>query len=191
MQKMEYDADRFEARLAGSRCFATTCWQMQLLNLCFAGAVEDLNRFKREGRLPDNLPALVVANVPLVPKELLRKVEETRDERVVQALMTSVRQLHDYLVEIKSVCSGVHYPFSHAKGNVSLGFYLIRKDSSRDDYGQVIEDSMELIKSTGIVMQRCASRLASIAEKVEGAFGLQPLDLPSELTEIEEEEETE
>lgn len=82
MREMEYDADRHETRLVGSRTFALTCRRIADLSLAHQMALGDLNRFFQEGRLADDFPALVVSGVPHIPRELrkhLRKFE--RDQQ--------------------------------------------------------------------------------------------------------------
>ncbi len=76
MQEMEFDADRYEARVAGSHKFAKTVRRIQKLAFGQAGSIEDLGRFHAEGRLPDNLCQLAVANVDLLPPEIIRNIEE-------------------------------------------------------------------------------------------------------------------
>lgn len=62
LRQMEFDADRHEARLAGSDVFATTCSRLIELNIAHAGAMEDLNQFYRDGQLVDDMPGLVMHN---------------------------------------------------------------------------------------------------------------------------------
>ena len=75
LREMEFDADRYEARLAGSQNFARTCRQLKLLELCQSSALEDLDQFRRESRLPDNLPALIVSKIPQIPSDEFRELE--------------------------------------------------------------------------------------------------------------------
>lgn len=70
-RQMEYDADRYEARMVGSAVFTRTCWRLRELNLAESGAYDDILSSWRQSRLPDNLPKLVLANVPQIPKEVL------------------------------------------------------------------------------------------------------------------------
>lgn len=75
-RQMEFDADRYEARLAGSDTFATTCRQLTLLNFGWRGAQADLGSYFREGRLADNLPKLLMANMKVMPKEVHKAVDD-------------------------------------------------------------------------------------------------------------------
>ena len=76
LREMEYDADRYEARLAGSHTFEATVRQLIYLNLANQGAHADLENFYREGRLADNLPRLIIANVAQLPEEARKFADE-------------------------------------------------------------------------------------------------------------------
>lgn len=75
LRQMEFDADRYEARLAGSRTFADTVRRLQVLNVAAQGAQADLRSFYAEGRLGDDLPKLILANVDQLPEELQAKID--------------------------------------------------------------------------------------------------------------------
>ncbi len=76
LRQMEFDADRHEARLAGSRTFATTARQLSVLGIAYKGAMGDLGSFYREGRLGDNLPKLILLNVDQLPEKVHAKIDE-------------------------------------------------------------------------------------------------------------------
>ena len=76
LRQMEFDADRHEARLAGSRIFATTARQLSVLGIAHRGALADLGGFYREGRLGDNLPKLILLNVDQLPEKVHSKIDE-------------------------------------------------------------------------------------------------------------------
>ncbi len=74
LRQMEFDADRYEARLAGSACFAGTATRLIQLNLANHGAFSDLDAAWSEGRLAESLPGLIEANVEQIPAEIWEKV---------------------------------------------------------------------------------------------------------------------
>ena len=76
LRQMEFDADRYEARVAGSETFETTCRRLMLLNVGWQGAQGDLSDFYQEGRLVDNLPRLILVNIEKFPPELRQKLDE-------------------------------------------------------------------------------------------------------------------
>ena len=76
MQEMEFDADRYEARVSGSHNFAQTVRRLHKLGHGWTGSVEDLGRFHAEDRLPDNLCQLAVANVARLPPKTTSDIDE-------------------------------------------------------------------------------------------------------------------
>lgn len=71
LRQMEFDADRYEARMVGGKVFASTCWRLRELSLATNGAFADLQSSWQERRLPDNFPRLILANVAQVPAEVM------------------------------------------------------------------------------------------------------------------------
>jgi Zn-dependent protease with chaperone function len=80
LRQMEFDADTYEARLAGSQTFGETARQLRLLGVAWQGAQADLGSFHREGRLADNLPKLIMANVQQIPDKIHKLIDESIDE---------------------------------------------------------------------------------------------------------------
>lgn len=71
LRDMEFDADRHEARLAGSETFASTARRMRELAFAMQHARGSAASFYREGRLVDNLPKLMQVNLAQIPGETL------------------------------------------------------------------------------------------------------------------------
>ncbi len=78
-RQMEFDADRYEARMVGGRVFAETSWRLRVMSLAQNGAMSDLATSWQARRLPDNFPKLVLANVPQIPKELMAAYRQSID----------------------------------------------------------------------------------------------------------------
>ena len=76
LRQMEFDADRHEARLAGSDVFASTSRQIALLSVASQAARSDLDDFYREGRLCDDLPKLILHNSSRFSPEVLHKIDQ-------------------------------------------------------------------------------------------------------------------
>ncbi len=70
-RQMEFDADRYEARMVGASCFAETMWRFRLMSLAENGACADLNSSWQQRRMPDNFPKLVMANIPQIPEQVV------------------------------------------------------------------------------------------------------------------------
>ena len=74
LRQMEYDADRYETHLVGSEVFESTTQRMVELSLAHEWAFQDLGNGWEEGRLVDNLPALILANERQIPQDVRQKV---------------------------------------------------------------------------------------------------------------------
>jgi Zn-dependent protease with chaperone function len=78
-RQMEFDADRYKARMIGAEAFAQTMWQFQVLSLAENGAFADLQSSWQQRRLPDSFPKLVVANVPQIPAGVMAACRQAMD----------------------------------------------------------------------------------------------------------------
>lgn len=76
LRQMEYDADRYEARLVGADVFTDTVEELQLLNIAQHQAMGNLEELWSDGRLPDSLPHLVVRNRRAFESDLIGAVKE-------------------------------------------------------------------------------------------------------------------
>ncbi|MDP6451322.1 MAG: M48 family metalloprotease, partial [Lentisphaeria bacterium] len=66
IRQMEYDADRYEALISGSKRFETTKWRIALLGTAYDLSIAGLDQAFKDGRLGDNLPVLVATNEKLL-----------------------------------------------------------------------------------------------------------------------------
>ena len=80
MRQMEFDADRYEARMVGGDVFESTARRLQILGVATEGAFIDLRNSWRDGSLVDNLPKLITANVEQIPKPVREKIDEAVTE---------------------------------------------------------------------------------------------------------------
>ncbi|MGH7495924.1 MAG: M48 family metalloprotease [bacterium] len=76
LRQMEYDADRYEARIVGSVTFAATLRRLRHLNAAQYSAGVYLGELWKDGRLVDNLPALIAARLEQLPVDFAAKDEE-------------------------------------------------------------------------------------------------------------------
>jgi hypothetical protein len=82
LRQMEYDADRYETRLAGTEEFAQTARKLLLLDLATGGAFAAAqSSWNKTGRLPDDLSALIVTLCESIPPAEFRKVEKDMERR--------------------------------------------------------------------------------------------------------------
>jgi Zn-dependent protease with chaperone function len=69
-RQMEFDADQYEIKLAGSDHFVSTVMRLQQLNLGFAAARKEVaKKWKSERKLYDQIPELVVNRANEIPAE--------------------------------------------------------------------------------------------------------------------------
>ena len=69
LRQMEFDADRYEARFAGSETFASTARRLHELNAGMQMAYNQLGSSHQEGRLVDDIPTLARLNASKLPTQ--------------------------------------------------------------------------------------------------------------------------
>jgi len=72
LRQMEFDADRYEAHMAGSDQFKNTTLQLQRLGVAFQISHDQLVQAWEDKKLVDNLPRLIAHNATQLPDELDR-----------------------------------------------------------------------------------------------------------------------
>ncbi len=87
-RQMEYDADRAEARVAGSETFAATMRRVNELAMAAAIAGYQQGRTWQQGRLADNLPQLVVTHAESLGPESRAAIDKTIGEEKTGWLAT-------------------------------------------------------------------------------------------------------
>ncbi|WP_435022540.1 M48 family metalloprotease (plasmid) [Tundrisphaera sp. TA3] len=81
LRQMEYDADRYEARMVGGPVFAETMDRISELNVASAAAHHELSSYWSERRLPDDLPRLIRIEAAKMPEPLRRQIREAASSR--------------------------------------------------------------------------------------------------------------
>ena len=76
LRQMEYDADRYEALVAGSESFEQTVMRLKMLSVANQGAHQDLKSCWDEGQLADDFPALIFANQKYLSEDVNEKIRE-------------------------------------------------------------------------------------------------------------------
>jgi Zn-dependent protease with chaperone function len=126
LRQMEFDADRYEARFAGSDCFESTVLRLHELNAANSAAMSDLSNAWRERRLPDDFPRLVLANVEYV------------NERPEQ-----LQQMHERILAAKTGWADTHPSdgdrVESARRERAAGVFLVEGPAERlfVDYGEL------------------------------------------------------
>jgi Zn-dependent protease with chaperone function len=76
LRQMEFDADRYEAKLVGARAFESTFLRLNLLNVAYAQAIDILGRLWDQRELPEDVPDMVVRLADRLPAEVEEQVRE-------------------------------------------------------------------------------------------------------------------
>ena len=75
-REMEYNADRCQIRVVGTRTHAASFWKLRQLSVAQQMSVRDLMTFWDEGRLPDDFIELVVANLEFITPKVKKKLKQ-------------------------------------------------------------------------------------------------------------------
>ncbi|HXK05283.1 MAG TPA: M48 family metalloprotease [Verrucomicrobiae bacterium] len=81
LRRMELEADRCQARVAGTGAFVSTALEINLLALAAQRAIVELSRMKRNGRLVDNYPGLIAAVRERYSKQFVQRVQSGLEAR--------------------------------------------------------------------------------------------------------------
>lgn len=93
LRQMEYDADSYEAKVAGSEAFETTAVKLRLLNVATRIAYNDVRQNWISKRLPENLPLLIGHKASSLPNEVQQKLaQEGRSQKDPLVRDSSVRR---------------------------------------------------------------------------------------------------
>ena len=91
MRQMEYDADSYEIKVAGSDAFVRTSIRMRELSAAAHFAYSDMREALDAGTFPANLPTFMVERSRLIPAEVLATSEATVTRR--QACSIPIRAM--------------------------------------------------------------------------------------------------
>ena len=72
LRQMEFDADNYEARVAGSKQFRETTHTLLRLNVAYQATYANMARAWRNRRLAKNVPELVADHRKRVPDDLMK-----------------------------------------------------------------------------------------------------------------------
>lgn len=76
LRQMEYDADRYETRVAGTETFARTTHRIRQLGAAFGLAQETMFAFLSQGRIPDDLSTLMLKMIDKIPRKIRRQIRD-------------------------------------------------------------------------------------------------------------------
>ena len=79
LRQMEYDADSYEIKFAGSEAFGRTSARMRELNVAMQFGYEDLRHSWRQRALPADFPSFVIERIDRMPQDLRVQVHRVPD----------------------------------------------------------------------------------------------------------------
>jgi Zn-dependent protease with chaperone function len=145
LRQMEYDADRYETRLAGTEAFVETARQLLLLGLATNGALALAEKsWNKSWRLPDDLSELIVALAAGVPQAEVRNIEKELAKAKTglfdthpahgERLASARRENAPGVFHLDGPATGLFKDFPHLSRAVTLSFYrqVIGKRVKRD-----------------------------------------------------------
>jgi Zn-dependent protease with chaperone function len=162
LRQMEFGADRYEARVAGSDVFAQTCRLLPQLSVASNGAFSDLSQAWQERKLCDDLPALVMHNARQMPDEVRQKVEKVVSESKTGWFDTHPADRDRIASAARENCKGVFH--SQAPSSVLFAdFGRLCREASMALYRQQLGPSVESasVISTEILHQAQTGRVES------------------------------
>ncbi len=136
-RQMEYDADGFEIKLAGSRGFAESTQKLLTLNIANTKTIDDINAMIQEERLPDNYPLLIAANMEIWEDDWKSAVVKIIDESKTGVYDTHPCDKDRIAAAEKAVESGVF----HCRQPASLlfrNFLGLCREVSVDFYQNIV-----------------------------------------------------
>lgn len=76
LRQMEFDADKYEIKLAGSAAFASTAMQLQILSAASQIAMHEAQQLWHEGSLPNDLADFTLRCVEKIPGDMCTAIEK-------------------------------------------------------------------------------------------------------------------
>lgn len=114
-QQMEYDADRYEARIAGSSTFAATSQRMRYLSVAHEVVEGEAQRLWRKGELPDNVPLMVFRREQGITDATRRKLDQYAESQHTAWWHTHPCDVDRVRAAEKIAASGLALPDDPAK----------------------------------------------------------------------------
>jgi Zn-dependent protease with chaperone function len=165
LRQMEYDADRYEARVAGSETFAQTADRLLVLSLAGQGAHADLGQSWQANRLADDLPQLIMENVGELQQShsaVLAAVRKSSAEESTKAFAThpanrdriasAAREQAPGLFQLEAPATVLFHDYDRIAREVTMVYY-------KDVIGVEVEPA-NLIPTARLVAEQ--------AERLEG-----------------------
>ena len=100
------------------------------------------------------------------------------NKHLVKTIVTTMEAIRRHLEGMRRRLHTVRYPLDHAKGEISIGDYMIDELPAVDDLGATYGAGQKALQTLPSLYVRLMARLAQVAEEVERVLGLEPLAEP-------------
>ncbi len=187
LRQMEYDADSYEAKLAGSDAFESTASRLRILNVATQTAYQDMRQSWASHRLPENLPLLINHKAGALTAEIQQQLASS-----AAAERTGWFDTHpcdaDRVRQVRRLNEPGVFRLAEPAPRLFSNFAELSKAITRHQYEKHLElefTDQNLMSAEEILRESAASAEAeAMARKYYGAvdMSLQPLLLTGELT---------
>lgn len=116
MRQMEYDADLYECKLAGSDAFVATVQKLQHLSVAAHQSYQDLRETWKNGQLPSDLPLFIQRKTAQISPELQAQLVQAREGRKTGAFDTHPADRDRVKAAVQSGEPGVFHRADPATG---------------------------------------------------------------------------
>lgn len=186
LRQMEFDADCYEARLAGSDAFESTMRRINVLGVATQGAYADLGEFYREGRLGDNLPRLIVANLDQINEKSVQQIHQQMSEAKAGLFSTHPAD-SDRIERARAEAAPGIFRLEQPATLLFRDFTALSKTCTFDFYRLIFGKSfkltdMHLIERLLARQEKTQDDVRSLNRYFQGTFNvLRPIHLPKAL----------
>lgn len=189
-RRMEFDADRYEAMLAGSEASEAATRRIRLTMLANMGAMEDINGRWRDGRLPDNIPRLIEANIPQLPPEAVTAIDASLETEKTKLFDTHPSD-RDRINAVRALGSSGVFRLDGPATALFRDFDALAREATADHYRGVLGDAFNPDEQ----LQPYRSVVAGVEDQLEGHKALKrvypgetsmlrPIPLPSKIPDL-------
>ena len=156
LRQMEFDADRYETRLAGSDEFAETSRRIRMLSVASQAAFNDLGAAWQERRLGDDLALLIRHRDATMPGEVRRAISRHGEDQKTgwfdthpcdaERIRSSEREAAPGLFRLEDPATELFADFCTRSRDTTIAFY-------REELGLPVK-SENLISSSDLISAR-------------------------------------
>jgi len=190
LRQMEFDADRCEAMLGGSAASESATRRLRIAMLARSGAMADIADRWRDGRLPDNIPRLIEANIPQLPPEVVAAIDESLETERTKLFDTHPAD-RDRIAAVRALGASGVFRLDGPATALFRDFDALAREATVDHYRGVLGDEFRPDQQ----LQPYRSVVAGVEGVMEAnkAFKrvypgepsvLRPIPLPSKLPDL-------